>query len=150
GRCPGVSAMPNPTRATAGTPAAPGPGTRPGRRGAAWRRFLRHRLAAAGAAVVALLVLTAILAPVLAPYDPLAQDDAAVLQPPSGARPLGTDGLGRAVLSRLIYGARLSILAGLISVGIALAIGLPIGLIAGYVGGFWDEVVIMRLTDAMM
>jgi len=146
-----VSVMPNLEAGTpARAPAAPRPRARPGRRGAAWRRFLRHRLAAAGAAVVAVLVLTAVLAPVLAPYDPLAQDYSAVLQPPSPAHPLGTDELGRDVLSRLIYGARLSILAGLISVGIALAIGLPLGLVAGYFGGFWDEVVIMRLTDALM
>ncbi|GAB6876530.1 ABC transporter permease [Thermaerobacter litoralis] len=114
------------------------------------RRFVRHRLAAAGAAVVLVLLVVALLAPVLAPYDPVEPDYAAVLQPPSPAHPLGTDELGRDILSRLIYGARVSILAGLISVGLALAIGLPVGLVAGYFRGFWDEGVIMRLTDALM
>ncbi|PZN02974.1 MAG: diguanylate cyclase [Bacillota bacterium] len=114
------------------------------------RRFVRHRLATLGAAVVVLLGLVALLAPVLAPYDPEEPDYGAVLQPPSVAHPLGTDELGRDILSRLIYGARVSLLAGLISVGLALAIGLPIGLVAGYFRGFWDEWVIMRLTDALM
>ena len=114
------------------------------------RRFVRHRLATLGAVVVVLLGLVALLAPVLAPYDPEDPDYGAVLQPPSPAHPLGTDELGRDILSRLIYGARVSLLAGLISVGLALAIGLPIGLVAGYFRGFWDEWVIMRLTDALM
>ncbi|MCL6521695.1 MAG: ABC transporter permease [Firmicutes bacterium] len=123
---------------------------RSARLGLALRRFARNRLAVFGAVVVLLLVVTAALAPWLAPHSPYAQDYQALLQPPSAAHPLGTDDLGRDELARLIYGARISLEAGLISVGLAVAIGLPLGLFSGYVGGFWDEVVIGRLTDAML
>ncbi|WPD18233.1 ABC transporter permease [Thermaerobacter composti] len=143
--------VPTPVPDPGGQGIAPAAGTSPA---PGWRRtvrrFVRHRLATLGAAVVVLLGLVALLAPVLAPYDPEEPDYGAVLQPPSVAHPLGTDELGRDILSRLIYGARVSLLAGLISVGLALAIGLPIGLVAGYFRGFWDEWVIMRLTDALM
>lgn len=114
------------------------------------RRFSRNRLALGAAVVILALVLTAVFAPLLAPYDPIAQDYSAVLKPPSPAHPLGTDELGRDVLSRLVYGARISILAGVISVGIGLLIGLPVGLFSGFVGGFWDEAIIMRVTDALL
>lgn len=114
------------------------------------RRFFRNRLAAAGAVVVLLLVVVAVFAPVLAPHSPRVQDYTAILQPPSEKHPLGTDELGRDVLSRLVFGARTSLLAGVIAVGVALLIGLPVGLASGYVGGFWDEAVVMRITDAML
>lgn len=114
------------------------------------RRFARNRLAVLGAVVVAALALVAAFAPALAPYDPLHQDYDVVLQPPSPAHPLGTDDLGRDVLSRTIYGARVSMTAGVIAVGVGLAIGLPVGLVSGFFGGFWDEVVLMRVTDAML
>ena len=147
-------ATPAPGAAAAVPGAVPSPAGPPAASRSGWRRtlrrFARHRLAALGGVVVLLWILVALLAPVLAPYDPTAQDYSAVLQPPSAAHPLGTDELGRDVLSRLIYGARTSILAGLTSVGLALAIGLPVGLVAGYFRGFWDEAVIMRLTDALM
>ncbi len=141
--------VPEPGGAPPAAAAAPA-----GRPVAGWRRllrrFVRHRLAAVGAVVVALLVVVAVLAPLLAPYDPAEPDYGAILQPPSAQHPLGTDELGRDILSRLIYGARVSLMAGLISVGLALAIGLPIGVVAGYFRGFWDEWFIMRLTDALM
>ncbi|MBT9260108.1 MAG: ABC transporter permease [Clostridiales bacterium] len=114
------------------------------------RRFLRHRLAALGAGIIVLLIAGALFAPYLAPESPIRQDYGAILQPPSADHPFGTDFLGRDVLSRVIYGARASIEAGLISVGLAMAIGIPVGLISGYFGGFWDEAVIMRITDALM
>ncbi|MDI3318020.1 MAG: ABC transporter permease [Bacillota bacterium] len=124
----------------------------PGRRGArTWvRRLARNRLALFGAVVVFLLVVVALFAPWLAPHDPFRQDYGALLRPPSPAHPLGTDELGRDELSRLLYGARISLEAGILSVGLAVLIGLPLGLFAGFAGGFWDEAVIGRLTDAML
>lgn len=113
-----------------------------------WRRFRKNRLAVAGGAILLAMVLLAVLAPAIAPYDPLKQDYTATLQPPSQAHWFGTDDLGRDVLSRVIYGARNSLAAGVVSVGLALAVGLPIGMLAGYYRGIWDEVVIMRITDA--
>jgi peptide/nickel transport system permease protein len=113
-----------------------------------WRRFRRNKLAIAGGAIVLLMVLAAVLAPVLAPYDPLKQDYAMALKSPSALHWFGTDDLGRDVLSRIIYGARNSLAAGVVSVGIAVLIGVPVGLVSGYYRGFWDEVVIMRITDA--
>ena len=112
--------------------------------------FLRaHPLAAIGALIVAFVVLVAILAPWLAPYDPNAIDAKAVLLPPSQAHPLGTDALGRDVLSRLIYGARVSLLVGFVATGVAVALGAPLGLVAGYFGGRVDAA-IMRLADVML
>lgn len=113
-----------------------------------WRRFRRNRLAIVGASVVLLMVLLALFAPVIAPYDPLHQVYTNALRPPDAAHWFGTDDLGRDVLSRVIYGARNSLAAGVVSVGFALLIGLPVGLLSGYYRGFWDEVVIMRITDA--
>lgn len=92
-------------------------------------------------------VLVAILAPVIAPYDPIAQDPTLLMSPPSVEHLLGTDQIGRDVLSRMIYGTQLSLLVGFFSVGLAVAIGVPLGLIAGWVGGKVDEV-IMRVMDA--
>ncbi len=103
----------------------------------AWRRLKRRKGAMAALAVVVLLVLVAVLAPWVAPYDP------------SWAHWLGTDEVGRDVLSRVIWGARASLSAGLVSVGIALGIGVPLGLLAGYAGG-WIDAVLSRLVDAML
>ncbi|MFO7171858.1 MAG: ABC transporter permease [Bacillota bacterium] len=114
-----------------------------------WRRFRRSRSGVFGLAVVTALVLVALLAPWLTPCDPLQPDYAAVMQPPSRAHPLGTDNFGRDVLARTLYGARLSLRAGVTSVAVALALGLPIGLVSGYYRGFWDEYVIMRVVDAL-
>jgi len=112
-------------------------------------RALRNRLTVAGAAVVMLLFLVAVLAPEISPYDPAEIDAAEVLMPPSTAHLLGTDGLGRDVLSRMIYGSRVSLLVGFVSVGIAVLIGVPLGAVAGYFGGIVDTV-IMRLVDIML
>jgi peptide/nickel transport system permease protein len=122
------------------------PGSSPARE--LWRRFRRNKLAVTGGVIVLVVVVVALLAPLLAPFDPRAQNYAIALKPPNAAHWFGTDDLGRDVLSRILFGARNSLAAGVVSVGIALVIGLPIGLVSGYYRGFWDEVVIMRLTDA--
>lgn len=104
----------------------------------------------AGLVIVAGVLLVALLAPWLAPHDPTKPDFMAILQAPDGKYLLGTDEVGRDLLSRLIYGARASIRAGLIAVAIAIAIGVPIGLLSGYLRGWVDQLVFMRLTDAMI
>jgi peptide/nickel transport system permease protein len=112
------------------------------------RQVLRTRLAGAGAVVLAMVLLAALLADVISPHDPNFQDYAAFLQPPSLTHPLGTDDLGRDVLSRIISGARVSLQVGVIAVGIALLAGVTIGLVAGYWGGRLDDV-LMRMVDAV-
>jgi len=113
------------------------------------RRFLRHRLAMAGLIVVVLFVLVAVLAPLLAPYDPNQTSWSAIRRPPSGTHWFGTDENGRDVLSRVIWGARASLMAGVLAVLGAVAIGVPIGLLAGMAGG-WVDAVISRIADAML
>jgi len=112
-------------------------------------RLLKRPPAIIGALVVLLFVVVAALAPVLAPYDPAKPDFANVRQPPSAEYRFGTDEIGRDVLTRTIYGARASLLAGVISVLIATGLGVPLGLISGFYRGALDEV-IMRLTDAVL
>ncbi|HEX3059367.1 MAG TPA: ABC transporter permease [Usitatibacter sp.] len=119
----------------------------PGER--ALRRLVRRRGAMVGLAVVVFFVALAIFASWIAPYDPLATSWSAVRKAPTVAHWFGTDEIGRDVLSRVIWGARASLLAGLVSVGISLAIGVPVGLLAGYVGG-WVDMLISRITDAML
>jgi peptide/nickel transport system permease protein len=119
----------------------------PGRR--AWRRLKQRKGAMAGLAVIVIVVLAALLAPWIAPYDPIQQSWSAVRKAPSAAHWFGTDEVGRDVLARILYGARASLLAGVMSVGIAIGIGVPVGLAAGYMGGVVDAV-ISRLTDAML
>jgi peptide/nickel transport system permease protein len=119
----------------------------PGRR--AMRRLARRHSALAGLCVVVFFVALALLAPWLAPYDPLATSWSAIRKAPSAAHWFGTDELGRDVLSRVIYGARASLLAGVVSVSIALSLGIPIGLLAGYAGR-WPDALISRMTDAML
>jgi peptide/nickel transport system permease protein len=114
------------------------------------RRFLRKPLAVIGLLIVLSVVAAAVFAPALAPHPPTRPNFGAILQPASPLYPLGTDELGRDVASRLLYGARASLQAGFLAVIIAVLLGVPIGLISGYVRGWLDEVVIMRLTDAMM
>lgn len=114
-----------------------------------WRQFRRNELAIAGAIVVLLLTCAAALAPLLAPYDPAAYDVKQILLPPSWAHPFGTDQLGRDVLSRMLFGARISMAVGFISVGIAVLIGAVIGAAAGYYGGRIDEL-LMRFVDLML
>jgi peptide/nickel transport system permease protein len=113
------------------------------------RRLLRRPLAVAGLVVALAFVLIAILAPVLAPYDPGASDFTAALHGPSAKHLLGTDELGRDVLSRLIWSARVSMEAGVFSTLLALVIAVPIGLVAGYYRG-WIDPVISRVTDVLL
>ena len=115
----------------------------------ALRRLFRRKGAVAGLVVIAAFVLLAVLAPWIAPYDPLATSWSLVRKPPSALHWFGTDDLGRDIMSRVIYGARASLVAGAISVGIALLIGVPFGLLSGYRGGFIDAL-ISRITDAML
>jgi peptide/nickel transport system permease protein len=121
---------------------------RAGRVGAALRRFARHRAALAALVFLVALGAAALLAGRVAPHDPLRQDLGAILARPSPAHPLGTDDLGRDVLTRLIYGARLSLAASVMAAAIALAIGMPAGAAAGYLGGIVDDA-IMRVSDAL-
>lgn len=112
--------------------------------------FVKNRPAAVVAgAFVLLLVVVAICAPILAPYDPYAQAVVDRLQPPSSVHLLGTDDYGRDVLSRIIFGTRISLQASLQAVALALVLGLPLGVIAGYRGG-WADTVLTRIMDALM
>lgn len=114
-----------------------------------WRAFAKRRLAVVGAALVAFEVLLAVLAPVLAPYPPSQQNFRAVLQPPSATHRLGTDDLGRDIMSRLLFGAQISLQVGIVAVLLAAVIGVPLGLVVGYVGGRLDEVA-MRVVDSLI
>ncbi|MBV9261151.1 MAG: ABC transporter permease [Pseudolabrys sp.] len=133
-----VAALPIATDARAESPAA-----------RAWRRLRRRRGAVLGLVVIAIFVGAVVFAPLLVPYDPTIQSWTAVRKAPSWAHWFGTDEVGRDVLSRVIYGARASLLAGIISVSIALSIGVPLGLLAGYRGGIIDAL-LSRITDAML
>jgi peptide/nickel transport system permease protein len=123
------------------------PEASPGRR--ALRRLSRRGSAVFGLVVVAGFVLMALAAPWIAPYDPIATSWSAIRKAPSAAHWFGTDELGRDVLSRVIFGARASLLAGVVSVLISLSLGVPIGLAAGYIGQ-WTDGLISRVTDAML
>ncbi|MGH7392899.1 MAG: ABC transporter permease [Candidatus Rokuibacteriota bacterium] len=114
-----------------------------------WLRFAANRGALVGAVVVALFVVVSVLAPWIAPYDPLAQDYTAAFQGPSWSHWLGTDSFGRDMLSRILYGARISFVVGFASVGIAMVIGVVMGLVAGYYGGLVDAV-LMRVVDGLL
>ncbi|GAM10703.1 dipeptide transport system permease protein DppC [Geobacter sp. OR-1] len=114
-----------------------------------WQRLRRNRFAMAGGIVVVLLFLLSLLAPWLTPYYPDAIDAYNVLMPPSATHWLGTDELGRDVLTRLLFGARISLKVGFVAVGIAVAVGTAIGLVAGYYGG-WLDSLLMRLVDIML
>ncbi|CDZ30424.1 MULTISPECIES: ABC transporter permease [Neorhizobium] len=113
------------------------------------RRFTRNRAAVFGLAIVALFVVIAIVAPLISPFDPIKTNWGLVRKAPSAAHWFGTDELGRDVLSRVLYGARASLYAGVVSVVIAFAIGVPIGIISGFAGGVLD-VVVMRVVDAFL
>ena len=113
------------------------------------RRFLRQRIAVGALAVLVALTVTALVAPWIVPFDPNAQNLGNVLAKPSGEHLLGTDELGRDVLSRLVMGSRVSLLAAVQGTLVALAIGVPLGLIAGFFRGHVDRV-IMVFTDALM
>ena len=113
-----------------------------------WRRLIRNRVALVCMLYIAGLVLLAVAAPLVAHYRYDTQDYSALLSPPGGRHPLGTDNLGEDVLSRLVYGARVSLGVALVVITIEISIGLPLGLVAGYRGGATD-LVLMRVTDAM-
>lgn len=119
---------------------------RPGR---LWLAFTQNKLAWVGLGLLAVIVVVAALAPWLAPYDPLQQNIVARLEPPSAEYWLGTDSFGRDVLSRLIYGARISLIVGFVAILIAMAIGTTIGVISGYIGGVFDQIV-MGVLDVLL
>jgi len=115
----------------------------------ALRSLLRRPAALFGFTVLALVALLAVFAPWIAPYDPLATSWSLVRKAPSAAHWFGTDEVGRDLLSRVIWGGRASLSAGVIAVAIAVGAGVPIGMLAGYLGG-WVDAIISRLTDAML
>jgi len=113
-----------------------------------WRRFRRHPGSLAGSAILVVLLLSVILAG-LSPYDPEASDMSSRLQPPTWQHPFGTDPLGRDLLTRVLYGGRISLTVGFLVVLITLVVGIPVGAVAGYFGG-WIDNVLMRITDAAL
>lgn len=115
----------------------------------AWRRLKKRKGAVIGLCVITCLVLLAIFAPLIAPFDPTQQSWSLVRKAPSASHWFGTDEVGRDLLSRVIYGTRASLAAGVVSVGIAIALGVPLGMVAGY-GPGWLDAVISRITDAML
>ncbi len=121
----------------------------PSRLRRAWRRARRRPMSVAGALVVLLFAMTALGAPWIATTDPLRTDWSKVRKPPSRAHPFGTDDLGRDGFSRVVWGARISMQAGVFSILLAIAAGVPFGLVAGFYRGATDQA-IMRLTDAWL
>ncbi|MDF3855759.1 ABC transporter permease [Paracoccus pantotrophus] len=119
------------------------------RQHALWLAFRNNRLSWIGAALIAIIVCAAVFAPLVAPYDPLQQNILRRLEPPSSDFWLGTDTYGRDVLSRLIYGSRVSLIVGFVAILIAMIVGSAIGIISGYVGGVFDRVV-MSVLDVML
>ncbi|HVO65445.1 MAG TPA: oligopeptide ABC transporter permease [Syntrophales bacterium] len=114
-----------------------------------WKRFSKNKIALAGSCVVVIMFLISIFAPWLSPYDPNQIDLKLVLSPPSGSHLCGTDQLGRDVLSRMMWGARISLKVGFVATGIAILIGAVLGSVAGYYGR-WIDAVIMRFVDIML
>ena len=114
-----------------------------------WKKFRHHRSAMLGGFLVLFFIAIAILAPILPIPEPQATDWGAVREAPSMAHLFGTDEIGRDVLARMIWGAQASLLAGVVSVGIAVLVGVPFGLVAGYFGG-WIDAVISRVTEALL
>ena len=114
-----------------------------------WEMFYKNKLALTGCGIVILLFAVSLLAPVIAPYDPGAIDLKNVLASPSAEHWFGTDQLGRDVLSRMIWGARISLKVGFVATGLAILIGMILGAVAGYYGG-WIDAVIMRFVDIML
>ena len=130
-----------------GVPTKMPPQAGPWRR--AWKRLKRRRGAIGGLAVVLLFIAIAVFAPWIAPHDPIETSWSAIRQAPSAAHWFGTDDIGRDVLSRVVWGTRASLLAGVVSVSISLLLGIPIGLAAGFLGGFVDGL-ISRIVDAFL
>ncbi|MBN7804424.1 ABC transporter permease [Agrobacterium rosae] len=119
------------------------------RQSRAWKKMKRNRSAIAGLIIIAFFTLLAVAAPLLPLADPLATSWGAIRKAPSAAHWLGTDDIGRDVLSRMIWGAQASLMAGVVSVAIAALLGVPFGLISGYFGG-WVDQVISRVTEAFL
>lgn len=113
-----------------------------------WRRFRRHPGAVAGSLVFSLVLIAILLVP-LSPYKPSVSDIDSRFQPPSMAHPMGTDALGRDLLTRVLYGGRISLTVGILVVTITLSAGVTVGALAGYFGG-WIENILMRITDAAL
>ncbi len=114
-----------------------------------WRRFIHKRTAVFGAVLVIILILLSLAAPIIAPYSPDKQDLSQKLRPPSVSHWMGTDEYGRDVLSRMLYGGRISLSVGFVAVGISLFIGVLLGSLAGYFGG-WVDQAIMRIVDIVL
>ncbi|PRD55066.1 ABC transporter permease [Phyllobacterium myrsinacearum] len=123
------------------------PQSRSGNR--AWKKLKANKSALAGLLIISVFLILAVAAPFLPIADPVATSWSAIRKAPSAAHWLGTDDIGRDILSRMIWGARASLMAGVFSVGIAVAIGVPLGLISGYFGG-WIDVIISRITEAFL
>ncbi|WP_018897735.1 ABC transporter permease [Rhizobium sp. 2MFCol3.1] len=112
-------------------------------------KFLSNRGAVLGAVIVGVFALVAILAPYISPHDPFTPNYRAIRKAPSAIYWLGTDEAGRDILTRILYGARVSLSAGVVSVIVALVTGIPLGLVAGYFGG-WIDMIVSRFTDALL
>lgn len=121
----------------------------PGLANRIWLAFATNRLSWIGLVLLVAILFVALFAPLLAPHDPLEQNIVARLEPPSAEFWLGTDSFGRDVLSRLIYGARISLFVGFVAVAIAMLIGTSIGVVSGYIGGLLDQIV-MSVLDVML
>ena len=115
----------------------------------ALRALLRNKAAVFGLFIIVALATLAILAPVISQYDPNQQNLTAALQGPSAEHLLGTDNLGRDILSRLLYGGRISLMVGVLAVSLAVVIGVPLGLLSGFLGG-WPDMLIQRVADIML
>lgn len=113
------------------------------------KRLIRNPLGRIGISLLSIVVIAGVFAPLLAPHDPIRQFIGSELQSPSLKHPLGTDEFGRDLLSRIIYGARISLMVGIVAVGLGSAIGISTGLVAAYIGG-WIETVMFRIWDALM
>ena len=114
-----------------------------------WRQIVRNPLSLAGLIIIVVLVVLAILAPSIAPYDPFATDPINKLEPPSLTHLMGTDGLGRDIFTRVLYGTRISLWIAVLILLLAGVLGTTVGILAGYLGGFWDNI-LMRVTDIFM
>jgi peptide/nickel transport system permease protein len=145
--------MADTTRTTSAGDASASAAAAPRRSSSPWahaaRQFWRNRSAVVGLAVLVAVVLAALFAPYVSPYDPIETNFRARYQPPSMAHPMGTDRVGRDVSTRILYGARISLRVGLVAVSIAALLGTAIGLVAGYYRGWVDEV-LMRFIDVVM
>ncbi|HMP39951.1 MAG TPA: ABC transporter permease, partial [Roseiflexaceae bacterium] len=114
-----------------------------------WRQLRRNPGAMLGLIIILLLIMVALFAPQIAPYDPLRQNFRSALQPPSVEHPFGTDDVGRDILSRVIFGTQISLRVGLVAVSISASLGVLLGLVAGYYGG-WADTLISGVTDTLL